>query len=70
MGRGSGGIFEGGKFVELKGKNILITGASSGIDRALALESAKRGANLCIGARRIERLEEIKKKIEKSTIPG
>lgn len=50
--------------MKIKGKNILITGASSGIGKLLAFESARRGANLCIGARRIERLEEIKKEIK------
>jgi len=48
----------------LKGKVVFITGASSGIGKATAYEFAKKGADLIIGARRIERLEDIKNDIE------
>lgn len=41
----------------------LITGASSGIGRELAFKLAQRGYDLIITARRRERLEEIKQKI-------
>jgi len=42
----------------LKGKIVLITGASSGIGRATAIECSKMGANVIITARNEERLEE------------
>ena len=42
-------------------KNILITGASSGIGRALALHYAAEGQRLFLGARNAERLEEVAK---------
>jgi NAD(P)-dependent dehydrogenase (short-subunit alcohol dehydrogenase family) len=42
----------------LKGKIILITGASSGIGRCIAIECAKMGAKLIITARNPERLDE------------
>jgi short-subunit dehydrogenase len=43
----------------LAGKTVVITGASSGIGRAATLEFARRGANLVIGARRGDLLEEV-----------
>ena len=42
----------------LEGKNILITGASSGIGRATAIECSKLGANVIITARNEERLKQ------------
>jgi len=45
----------------LKGKTVFVTGASSGIGQATAHAFAKEGANLLLCARRIDRLEEMKK---------
>ena len=45
-------------------RNVFITGASSGIGKATAYSFGKNGDNLVLCARRLERLEEIKKDIE------
>ena len=44
-------------------KNILITGASSGLGKGMAKEFAKKGRNLALCARRVERLEEVKQEL-------
>lgn len=44
----------------LEGKTILVTGASSGIGRATAVECSKLGANVIISARDEKRLEKTK----------
>jgi len=51
--------------MSLKSKVIIITGASSGIGKALAYELAGRGANLVLGARQYVTLCEITQDIEK-----
>lgn len=44
---------------KLHGKRALITGASEGIGKALAIELAKRGVAVAVAARSTERLEEV-----------
>jgi short-subunit dehydrogenase len=44
-------------------KNILITGASSGLGAGMAREFAKKGRDLALCARRTERLEELKREL-------
>ncbi|WP_417887898.1 SDR family oxidoreductase [Zunongwangia sp.] len=51
--------------MELNGKTIIITGASSGIGAATAKKLASKGANVVLTARREERLKELKAEIEK-----
>jgi short-subunit dehydrogenase len=50
-------------------KNILITGASSGLGRGMAIEFAKLGRNLALCARRTDRLDELKAELARD-YPG
>ena len=45
---------------------VIITGASSGIGKELALQLSKQGASLSLAARDIKRLEEIANECRKS----
>ena len=47
----------------LKGKTVIVTGASSGIGRQMARECARLGANLILIARSVDRLERLKNEI-------
>lgn len=47
-----------------KNKIVWITGASSGIGRAIALEYASKGAVLAVSARRLDLLDQLVKEIE------
>ena len=49
---------------DLKGRVAVITGASSGLGKQMAIGFAKQGADLAVLARRIDRLEELKKELE------
>ena len=44
---------------ELEGRTAVVTGASSGIGAATAVALAEAGARLALGARRVERLEDL-----------
>jgi NADP-dependent 3-hydroxy acid dehydrogenase YdfG len=48
----------------IKGKVVAITGASSGMGKAVAIELAKNGAKVVLGARRTEQLQQIVKEIK------
>ncbi len=52
---------------EIINKNILITGATSGIGRSAAIELAKKGANIFFIARNKDKARELEKKIYKET---
>lgn len=55
--------------IDLKGKLAVITGGSSGIGAATAMELAKSGARLVLGARRVEKLREVEAAI-RAAHPG
>jgi NADP-dependent 3-hydroxy acid dehydrogenase YdfG len=48
---------------ELEGRTAVVTGASSGIGAATAVALAEAGARLALGARRVERLDELVSKL-------
>jgi NADP-dependent 3-hydroxy acid dehydrogenase YdfG len=45
-------------------RTAIVTGASAGIGAATALELARQGFDVAIGARRVERLREVAARIE------
>lgn len=52
---------------DLTGRNIVVTGASSGIGEALAVEAAQRGARVAIVARRADRLAMVLERCHESS---
>ena len=53
---------------DLKGKVAVITGASSGLGKQMTKAFAYQGADLVILARRLDRLEELKKELENTNV--
>ena len=49
--------------IDLKGKKVLLTGASGGLGKAIAIELAKNGADLCLTGRNQIELEDLQKTI-------
>ena len=49
--------------MDIKGKVVIVTGASSGIGEATAREFGRQGAKVVLAARRIERLESLAQEI-------
>ena len=74
-----GGVVAGGSYwllryfqprhspLVLEGEVVFITGASSGIGRALAFAFARRGARLVLVARTVEQLEAVRREVEPYT---
>lgn len=54
----------------LDGKIVWITGASSGLGRAMAIEAARRGALVVLSARSVSKLEDVKKECLAVTPPS
>ncbi len=50
----------------VRGRGVLVTGASSGIGRATALQIGEAGATVLLVARRMEKLEEVRREIERA----
>ena len=50
--------------IDLKGKNIIVTGASGGIGNSIVEKLNQAGANLLASGTRIEKLDELKNKFE------
>ena len=48
---------------DLENKNIIVTGASGGIGNSIVEKLNETGANILASGTRIEKLEELKKKI-------
>lgn len=49
--------------MKLQGKNVIVTGASSGFGEAIALHCAEEGANVALVARREEKLQALAERI-------
>ena len=52
----------------LQGRTAIITGASDGLGKEVALKLGEKGVNLALIARRKEKLEEVKKQIKELKI--
>lgn len=55
--------------MKLAGRWVLVTGASSGLGREMARVLARRGANLIVVGRRLERLQELQHELSVKVLP-
>ena len=53
----------------MKNKVVIITGASSGIGEACAIEFARKGAKIVIAARNMDKLNAVAENIKKIGLP-
>lgn len=51
---------------DLAGRTVMVTGASSGLGERFAFVAAANGANVVLAARRVDRLEALKRELEDS----
>src|SRR6185369_10496339 len=56
--------YRGAMDIDLTGRTVAITGASSGIGEATALACAQAGAHVALAARRADRIEALARRIE------
>jgi NADP-dependent 3-hydroxy acid dehydrogenase YdfG len=49
--------------MDIRGKVVIVTGASSGIGEATARQFGRQGAKVVLAARRVERLESLAQEI-------
>ncbi len=61
---GAGGVLAPSLSDAVKNRIVLITGASSGIGRAAAIEIGKAGGSVLLVARTLDKLEQVKREIE------
>ena len=54
--------------INLKGKNIIVTGASGGIGNSIVKKLSDNGANILASGTKLEKLEQLKKNFEKIKI--